>query len=198
MRGWPKLGQRWGSELGAKSKSKRRAASFFILRGVWRLSITYCLWWYLNVHVRRPNASSRPMHVQPNSFSQSSCIPVLAEGGFLTLLQRFVADIVTRHYRTSQLTPQAQKKLTPQADQEPGQYRIGYDWYSKLIRLEHEHRFQKFWTESCALHYRDLLASKKQETWIDCSPNRNSAMEAWCHATDDRIKHSSNRRSRES
>ena len=31
------------TELGAKSKSKRRAASFFILRGVWRLFITYCL-----------------------------------------------------------------------------------------------------------------------------------------------------------
>ena len=24
--------------------------------------------------------------------------------------------------------------------------------------------------ESCTLHYGDLLASKKQETWIDCSP----------------------------
>ena len=32
------------TELEAKSKSKRRAASFFILRGVWRLSITYFLW----------------------------------------------------------------------------------------------------------------------------------------------------------
>ena len=31
------------TELEAKSKSKRRAASFFILRRVWRLSITYCL-----------------------------------------------------------------------------------------------------------------------------------------------------------
>ena len=35
------------------------------------------------------------------------------------------------------------KKLTPQADQEPGQYRSGYNWYSKLIRLEHEHRLLK-------------------------------------------------------
>ena len=51
----------------------------------------------------------------------------------------FVADISTRHYRTSQLTPQAQKKLTPQADQELEQYRSGHDWYSKLIRLEYEH-----------------------------------------------------------
>ena len=32
------------TELEAKSKSQRRATSFFILRGVWRLSITYCLW----------------------------------------------------------------------------------------------------------------------------------------------------------
>ena len=62
----------------------------------------------------------------------------------MTLLERFVVDIATRHYRTSQLTPQAQKKLTPQADQEPGQYRSGHDWYSKLIRLEHGHRFLKF------------------------------------------------------
>ena len=30
-------------ELEVKSKGKRRAASFFIFRGVWRLSITYCL-----------------------------------------------------------------------------------------------------------------------------------------------------------
>ena len=31
------------TELEAKSKGKRCAASLFILRGVWRLSITYCL-----------------------------------------------------------------------------------------------------------------------------------------------------------
>ena len=62
----------------------------------------------------------------------------------MTLLQSFVADIATRHYRTSQLTPRAQKKLTPQADQEPGQYRSGHNWYSKLIRLEHEHWLLKF------------------------------------------------------
>jgi len=52
---------------------------------------------------------------------------VLAEGGSLTLLQRFVADIDTKHYHTSQLTPQAQKK-TQQVDQESGQYRLGHDW----------------------------------------------------------------------
>ena len=66
------------TELEAKNKGKRRAASFFSLHGVWRLSITYCLWCCLNVHVRRPNASTRPLHVQPNPFSQSSCILVLA------------------------------------------------------------------------------------------------------------------------
>ena len=31
------------TELEAKSKGKRRAARFFILRGVWRLPIIYCL-----------------------------------------------------------------------------------------------------------------------------------------------------------
>ena len=31
------------TELEAKCKGKHRAAIFFILRGVWRLSITYCL-----------------------------------------------------------------------------------------------------------------------------------------------------------
>ena len=36
--------------------------------------------------------------------------------------------------------------------------------------------------ESCALHYGDLLAFKKQETWIDCSttetrPWRHDAMQ---------------------
>ena len=72
--------------------------------------------------------------------SYISCIPVLAEGGSLALLQRFVANIITRNYHTLQLTPQAQKKLTPQADQELGQYRSDHDWYSKLIKLEHEHR----------------------------------------------------------
>ena len=61
-----------------------------------------------------------------------------------TTLQRFVADIATRHYRTSQLTPQAQKKLTPQADQEPRQYRSSRDWHSKFIRLEHEYMLLKF------------------------------------------------------
>jgi len=99
------------TELEAKSKGKRRAARFFILRGVWRLSIIYCLLVIFDVHIRRPNASTRPLHVQPNPFSQSSCITVLADGEFLTLLQRFVANIATRHYRTLQLTPQAQKKL---------------------------------------------------------------------------------------
>jgi hypothetical protein len=53
----------------------------------------------------------------------------------LTLLQRFIVDIATKHHHTSQLTLQAQKKLTPQADQEPEQYRSGHDWYSKLIKL---------------------------------------------------------------
>ena len=99
------------TELEAKSKGKRRVARFFILRGVWRLSIIYCLLVIFDVHIRRPNASTRPLHVQPNPFSQSSCITVLADGEFLTLLQRFVANIATRHYRTLQLTPQAQKKL---------------------------------------------------------------------------------------
>ena len=51
-----------------------------------------------------------------------------------TTLQRFVADIATRHYCTSQLTPQA-KKITPQSDQEPGQYRSGHDWYSSSSGL---------------------------------------------------------------
>jgi len=97
------------TELEAKSKGKRRAARFFILRGVWRLSIIYCLLVIFDVYIRRPNASTRPLHVQPNPFSQSSCITVLADGEFLTLLQRFVANIATRHYRTLQLTPQAQK-----------------------------------------------------------------------------------------
>ena len=40
----------------------------------------------------------------------------------MRLLERFVADIATRHYRTSQLTPQAQKELTRQADHESEQY----------------------------------------------------------------------------
>ena len=98
------------TELEAKNKGKRRAARFFILRGVWRLSIIYCLMVIFEVHIYRPNASTRPLHTQPNPFSQSSCITVLADGEFLTLLQRFVANIATRHYRTLQLTPQAQKK----------------------------------------------------------------------------------------
>ena len=150
-------------ELEAKSKGKRRAASFFIVRWVWRLSITYCL---LVMSERacpqtqcKHKATARPT----NPFSQSSCIHVLAEGGSLTLLQRFVADIATRHYHTSQLTPQALKKLTPQANQEPGQYRSSHNWYSKLIKLEHEHRLLKFWTEFCALHYWDLLTSKSKK-----------------------------------
>ena len=41
-------------------------------------------------------------------------------------------------------TTSSKKKLTPQADQELGQYRSGYDWYSKLIRFEHEHWLLKF------------------------------------------------------
>ena len=41
----------------------------------------------------------------------------------MILLQKFVADIATRHYRVSQLTPQAQKQLTPQTNKELGQYR---------------------------------------------------------------------------
>ena len=39
-----KVGPAMGiTELEAKCKGKHRAAMFFILRGVWRLSITYCL-----------------------------------------------------------------------------------------------------------------------------------------------------------
>ena len=103
------------TELEAKSKGNCRAARFFILRGVWRLSIIYRLLAIFDVHIRRPNAITMQAqsHYMSNLtfFSQSSCITVLADGGFLTLLQRFVANIATRHYRTLQLTPQAQKKL---------------------------------------------------------------------------------------
>ena len=74
------------TELKAKSKSKCRAASFFILHGVWRLFITYCL---LVMSERacpqtqcKHKATARPT----NPFSQFSCIPVLAEGGSLMLL----------------------------------------------------------------------------------------------------------------
>jgi len=96
------------TELEAKSKSKRRAASFFILREVWRLYITYCLL-VMSECVCLQAQYKHKTNVQPNHFSQSSCISVLAEGGSLILLQQFVADIATRHYLTSQLTPQAQK-----------------------------------------------------------------------------------------
>ena len=54
----------------------------------------------------------------------------------ITTLQKFVVGIATRHYHTSQLTPQAYQKS--------GQYRSGHNWYSKLIRFEHEHRLLKF------------------------------------------------------
>ena len=74
------------TKLKAKSKSKCRAASFFILHGVWRLFITYCL---LVMSERacpqtqcKHKATARPT----NPFSQFSCIPVLAEGGSFTLL----------------------------------------------------------------------------------------------------------------
>ena len=145
MRGWAKLGQQWGSQswrLSARVSTAPQSSSFFVESGDCPAPTAY--WWCLNVHVRRPNASTRPLHVQPNPFSQSSCILVLAEGGSLTLIQRFVANIATIHCRTSQLTPQAQKKLTPQVDQEPGQYRSGHNWYSKLIMLEDERRLLKF------------------------------------------------------
>ena len=73
------------AELEAKSKSKRRAARFFIFRGVWRLSIIYCLLVIFDVHIRRPNASTRSLHIQPNSFSQSSCIPCPCRGRILDI-----------------------------------------------------------------------------------------------------------------
>ena len=69
------------TELEAKNKGKRRAARFFIFRGVWRLSIIYCLLVIFDVHICRPNASIRPLHVQPNSFSQSSCTLSLPREG---------------------------------------------------------------------------------------------------------------------
>jgi len=111
MRGWPKLGYRWGSQswrLRARVSAAPQASSSSVESGDCPSPTAY--WWSLNVHVCRPNASTRPLHVQSNPFSQSSCISILAEGGFLTLVQRFVADIATRCYHTLQLTPQAQKK----------------------------------------------------------------------------------------
>ena len=124
MREWPKLGQRWGPQswrLRARVSAAPQVSSSSVESGDCPSPTAYC--WCLDVHVRRPNASTRPLHLQPNPFSQSSCIPVIVEGGSLTLLQRFVADIAIRHYHTSQLTSQAQIKLTPQADQELGQHR---------------------------------------------------------------------------
>ena len=186
----------WSWRLRARVSDAPQASSLLVEFGECPSPTVY--WWCLNMHVRSLNASRRPLHVQPNYFSQSSCISVLAKGGSLTILQMFVANIATRHYRTSQLTPQPQKNLIPQVDQEPGQYRIGHDWYSKLIRLEHEYSFLKLWTESYALHYGDLLASKKQETWIDYSPTesrpwRHGAMQQTTElnivATDDQKDH---------
>ena len=174
MRWWPKLGQRWGLHswrLRARVSAAPQASSSSVKSGDYSSPTAYDDVWTC--------MSAGPMQAQSHCtsnltfFLQSSCIPILGEGGSLTLFQRFLADVATIHYRTSQLTPQAQKKLTPQADREPGQYWSGHDWYSKLIRFEHEHRLLKFWTKFCVLHYGDLLAFKKQETWIDCSPNKN-------------------------
>ena len=140
-------------------------------------------WWCLNAHVRRSNASTRPLHVQPNPFSQSSCILVLAEGGSLTLIQRFVANIATIHCRTSQLTPQAQKKLTPQADREPGQYWSGHDWYSKLIRFEHE-QFIGCWNSKlnfvlCTMEICWLPKSKKLESIVPQQKLDHGGISTW-------------------
>ena len=97
------------TELEAKSKGKHHAARFFILRAVWRLSITYYLLMIFERACPQAQCKHKALHVQPNPFSQSSCIRVLVEIGSLILLQRFVAENATRHYRTSQLTPQDQK-----------------------------------------------------------------------------------------
>ena len=65
-----------------------------------------------------------------------------------TVLDYHPLKVCYRHcYKTLPhltINTRSSKKLTPQADQERGQYRSGYDWCSKLIRLEHEHSLLKF------------------------------------------------------
>jgi len=73
------------TDLEAKSKGKCRAASFFILCGVWRLSITYSGLVMSERACAQTQCKHKPTARPPNSFSQPSCIPVLT-GGSLTLL----------------------------------------------------------------------------------------------------------------
>ena len=182
MRGWPKLGQRWGPQslrLRARVSAAQQASSSSMESGDCPSPAAY--WWCLNVHVSRPNVSTRPVHVQPNFFFFAILLhPYPYRGRVLDITPK----ICCRHcYKTLPyltINTTSSKKLTSQADQEPEQYRSGHDWYSKLIRLEHEHRLLKFWTEYSALHYGDLWASKKQETWINCSP---SETRPWRHGT---------------
>ena len=173
MRGWPKLGQRWGSQswrLRARINIALQASSSSMKSGDCPSPTTY--WWCLNVLVRRRNASTRCLSAGPMQ-AQGHCTSNLIlfrnPPASLSLPREgrwHYSKVCCRHcYKTLPyltINTTSSKKLTPQADKESGQYRSGHDWYSKLIKLEHEHRLLKFWTESCALHYRDLLASKKQ------------------------------------
>ena len=92
-----------------------------------------------------------------------------------TILDYHPPKVCCRHcYKTlSHLTinTTSSKKLTPQVDQEPWQYRLGHDWYSKFIRLEHEHRMLKFWTKFllCTMKICWLPKSKKLESIV---PNK--------------------------
>ena len=100
------------TELEAKSKGKRRAARFFILRGVWRLSIIYCLLVIFDVHIRRPNASTRPLHVQPSLFRNSPIyLPLPREGPWH--YSKYLLPTLLQYTTPPTINTTSSKKLTP-------------------------------------------------------------------------------------
>ena len=132
-------------ELEAKSKCKCRAASFFILRRVWRLSITY----YLLVMFERACPQIQCKHKTTHCTSNLTFFAILLHpypcwGRVLDITPKVCCRHCCKALPHFTINTTSSKKLTPQADQEPEHYWSGHDWYSKLISLEHEHRLLKF------------------------------------------------------
>ena len=163
MRGWPKLGQRWGSQswrLRARVSAAPQASSSSVESGDCPSPTAY--WWCLNVHVRRPNASTRPLHVQPNPFFAILLHPCPCRGRVLDITPKVCCWYCYRTLPHLTINTTSSKKLTPQADKKPEQYRSSHDWYSKLIRLEHKHKLRNLllWTmEICWLSKSKKLGS---------------------------------------
>ena len=107
-------------ELGAKSKDKCHAASFFIFCGVWKLFITYCLLMMFERACPQIQCKHKATHCTSNlTFFAILLHPYPCWGRVLDITPKVCCRYCCKTLPHLTINTTSSKKLTPQADQEP-------------------------------------------------------------------------------